>query len=76
MGWNTGNEIFNPVATEVVDAVKKAWLAPAAGVRILETLANVLKSEDWDTFDESRDLFRQYSVVVDALDASEKRWAE
>lgn len=74
MGWNTANEIFDPVAEQVSKAVSDGYFSRDESVAVLQTLINVLKGEDWDTWDESLERFKGHAVVVTAFQESEKRW--
>jgi len=76
MGWNSANEIFDPVAEKVVAEVAGKWMTHQAAVSILETLAANLMSEDWDTWDESQERFSGDVVVVSALENAARRWSE
>jgi hypothetical protein len=64
MGWNTGNEIFEPVAW----AVASTRMDSEAAIRILEILIGTLQDRDWDTEDESLEVFKDNQVVVEAFE--------
>lgn len=49
MGWNTANDIFDPVAQTVIDS----YMSHDDALRILVGLIRNLQDQDWDTEDES-----------------------
>lgn len=61
MGWNTGGDIFDPVARALVDlgADEKTKRT------VLGKLIDTLQANDWDTEDESLYAFRDDPVIVD-----------
>jgi dUTP pyrophosphatase len=63
MGWNSANEIFDPVAR----AVLNSHVSKDDAVNILTTLIRNLQSEDWDTEDESLEEFAAWPEVVEAF---------
>lgn len=63
MGWNSANEIFDPVA----QALLNNNVDHHSKVDILTTLIRNLQSQDWDTEDESLDDFRHEDSVVEAF---------
>ena len=77
MGWNSGNEIFDPVAQtlidlEVTDAVKS---------KVLYVLMDALQENDWDTEDESLERFKNDPAIVQifhqhGIDTEEEDWEE
>ena len=74
MGWNRGNEIFDPVCEEIIRQVEKAdGLYPDDASRILSILISEMQNADWDTEDESLDRFKDYNYVVKAFEANDIR---
>jgi hypothetical protein len=63
MGWSSANEIFDPV----VQAMVEAAVGTAATTRVLTVLIKALQDGDWDTEDESLELFKDYPAVVEAF---------
>lgn len=60
MGWASASGIFDPVAQALIDLD-----APADMKRkVLGTLLRTLRDNDWDTYDESREEFRDDPVVM------------
>lgn len=63
MGWASAGYIFDPVA----EACINNEIGDEATRLILGTLAQALKESDWDTEDESLEVFRAHQAVVTAL---------
>lgn len=63
MGWNTAGEIFNPVAS----AICKTDLSDGKKTEILERLIWALQDGDWDTEDESVEIFMNEPAVIQAF---------
>lgn len=63
MGWNTANEIFDPVCR----MLQKSFLVPQTRKAIMVTLIKALQDQDWDTEDESLEIFAGDAVVVAAF---------
>jgi hypothetical protein len=63
MGWNSANPIFNAVASRVITA----HISEADTTNILEALIWELQDMDWDTEDESVELFMSYPAVLQAF---------
>lgn len=63
MGWNTANEIFDPVAQAMIDE----QCSYSDKVRVLGVLIASLRELDWDTEDESLDAFRDDEAIVEAF---------
>lgn len=67
MGWASAGDIFDPIAQTLIDLQ-----APEGLTEILLTdLIARLRSEDWDTCDESLDHFRHFPVIVLAFAAND-----
>lgn len=63
MGWNSANDIFDPVAQALIDAG-----AGADQLReVLGVLIRRLQSEDWDTEGESLERFQDNPIVVEVF---------
>lgn len=67
MGWNTANQIFDPVARALIDAGATDELK----TRVLGELIGQLQQEDWDTEDESLDEFKDDPAIVAAFAAND-----
>ncbi|MEU6342187.1 hypothetical protein ABZ883_14745 [Streptomyces sp. NPDC046977] len=63
MGWSSANSIFDPVAHALIDA--KA--TPEAKRKVLGDLIKGLQEGDWDTEDESLELFLGDPAIVQAF---------
>lgn len=63
MGWNTANDIFDPVAQTVIDS----YMSHDDALRILVGLIRNLQDQDWDTEDESLERFMAWPVIVEAF---------
>src|SRR5882724_383862 len=63
MGFNRGNEIFDPVAYRLIEAD----LDPAITYEIARTLIDALLDADWDRADESVDEFLEFEPIVAAF---------
>jgi hypothetical protein len=63
MGWNSANEIFDPVAQSLID------LGATDDVKrkVLGNLISGLQDGDWDTEDESLERFRKDPAIVAAF---------
>lgn len=67
MGYAGGSDVFNGVATQLLDLHIREEITAVAVKEILGRLAKELADEDWDTYDESYYAFMNYPVVVSAL---------
>jgi hypothetical protein len=63
MGWNSANDIFDPVAESLLDHN----IDFHSRVNILTSLIRNLQSQDWDTEDESLERFASHPEVVEAF---------
>lgn len=63
MGWNTANDIFDQVCRKL----QTSFVWPQTRQAILVTLIKALQEQDWDTEDESLELFLDDPVVVAAF---------
>lgn len=63
MGWSSANEIFDPVARALIDT----GATPEVKRKVLGDLINSLQDGDWDTEDESLELFRDDPAIVAAF---------
>lgn len=63
MGWNTANEIFDPVCAKL----QHSHLWDSTRKDILVTLIQTLQDGDWDTEDESLERFKDDAIVVRAF---------
>jgi hypothetical protein len=63
MGWNSANPIFD----ETINVAIRAGVKGDSLTRIAETLIWQLQDGDWDTEDESVELFMEYPEVVEAF---------
>ena len=63
MGWNTANDIFDPVC----ELLQTAHVWPQTKKRILVALIKALQEQDWDTEDESLERFPNDPIVVEAF---------
>lgn len=64
MGFNGGNEIFDPVVKELLDC---KTIPSNIKTRITAKLIDVLQDADWDTQDESYEIFKGQPEVVAAF---------
>lgn len=67
MGWASGDEIFDPVAREVIRQFRTANITRQVARDILGTLIEALQARGWDTEGESLGEFREYDYVVAAF---------
>lgn len=67
MGWASGNEIFDPVCTTLVELIDSEHISEQASEIILVKLIKVLQDQDWDTEDESLYDFRTFDFIVRAF---------
>lgn len=67
MGWASGDQVFDPVAYEVVRQFQQANLNRATARAILGVLIEALQARGWDTEGESLGLFRKHDYVVSAF---------
>jgi hypothetical protein len=63
MGWNSANEIFDPV----IGALRGADVPAATLKHVAVTLIKALQDGDWDTEDESLEEFKDDPVIVAAF---------
>lgn len=63
MGWNSANEIFDPVARKA----QELGLTGEQRTELLSVLIDQLQQGDWDTEDESLDEFKDDEAVVEAF---------
>lgn len=67
MGWASGGGIFNPVCRSLLDNIAD----DAAVIEVLTDLIGTLQDGDWDTEDESVDVFHEhprFSLVQKAFE--------
>ncbi len=64
MGWNSANDIFDPVARRFILLGAEDDLVTTD---ILTVLIAKLQDRDWDTEDESLEEFRDYPAIVEAF---------
>lgn len=67
MGFSSGNEIFDPICKTVVALVEERRILRYDAKTILSIAIDALQNCDWDTEDESLDVFKQHDFVVDAF---------
>lgn len=67
MGWGSARSIFDPIAQTLIDLQAPEDLTEI----LLADLIGRLRSEDWDTCDESLDYFRHFPVIVLAFAAND-----
>lgn len=67
MGWNSANQIFDPVCDLVVSMVEGNSLSEDQATSLLSTLIDKLQDGDWDTEDESLENYLNYAYVVNAF---------
>lgn len=68
MGWDSGNEIFDPVCDEIVRQTEASTgMYPDDAFRILAILIKEMQRGDWDTEDESLDRYLNRPYVVKAF---------
>lgn len=63
MGWNSANEIFDPVAQALIDL----GASNDVKVGVLSPLIYRLQQEDWDTESESLEWFEDDPAIVEAF---------
>lgn len=63
MGWNNGNDIFNPVARKALEL----GLTDEQVTGLLTVLIAEMQKCDWDTEGESLDEFESHPAVVEAF---------
>jgi hypothetical protein len=63
MGWNGGNEIFDPVARKLIELDA----SPEVITEMLAVLIGNMQQGDWDTEDESLAEFADNEAVVEAF---------
>jgi hypothetical protein len=63
MGWNSANQIFDPVARSLIDA----GVSDDTKLVVLGGLIRQLQDNDWDTEDESLEDFLDDPAVVQAF---------
>lgn len=68
MGWNTANDVFDPICEEVIRQTEKSdGLYPSDAISLLTVIIHEFQESDWDTEDESLRRFREYDYVVKAF---------
>jgi len=67
MGWNTGNDVFDPVCKFLIAGVQQRSIKEWQAEEILVVLIEALQESDWDTENESLDEFKEYPYVVNAF---------
>lgn len=63
MGWNSAGEIFDPVAKALIEL----GASDETKTRVLGDLISALQDGDWDTEDESLELFKDDPAIVAAF---------
>lgn len=63
MGWNSADEIFNPVAESLI----KYDVPDAVITGVLSVLIKALQDNDWDTEDESLHEYKNDPAIVEAF---------
>lgn len=63
MGWNSGNEIFNPVARKALEL----GMTDEQVTELLTVLIAEMQQADWDTEGESLDEFESHPSIVEAF---------
>ena len=63
MGWSSANSIFDPVAQALIDC----GATPEVKRKVLGNLIGGLQDGDWDTEDESLELFADDPAIVQAF---------
>lgn len=63
MGWNSANQIFDPIARTLIELNA----APEVKRRVLGDLISTLQDGDWDTGDESLEDFADDPAIVAAF---------
>lgn len=63
MGWNSANEIFDPIARALIELHAPDEMK----VQILSNLIAQLQEMDWDTEDESLEEFKDDLAIVEAF---------
>lgn len=68
MGWNSANEIFDPICEEIIRQTEKSdGLYPADARSLLTVIIHEFQQSDWDTEHESLERFKGYEYVVEAF---------
>lgn len=65
MGWNSANQIFDPVAQALVDH----HVPDDVVTTVCTALIRELQNNDWDTEDESLEQFADHPAIVAAFAA-------
>ncbi|MCW2929937.1 MAG: hypothetical protein JWM19_899 [Actinomycetia bacterium] len=63
MGWSSGNEVFDPVATKM----QELGASDEVKTEVLTVLIHELQMRDWDTEGESLDQFEDDPAIVEAF---------
>lgn len=63
MGWSSANSIFDPIAESLIRSYEEDDLK----TEILVSLINTLQNNDWDTEDESIELWNDYPFIIEAF---------
>jgi len=63
MGWNSANEIFDPVAHKLIELD----ISDGVTTEVLTVLIKTLLDGDWDTPGESLDEFKADNAIVEAF---------
>lgn len=69
MGWSSGDEVFDPVCTTIVNGVVTGQMEVDFATEVLIKLIRGLQDRGWDTEDESLGEFRDREFVVAAFKA-------
>lgn len=67
MGWNTANDIVDPQIRLLVKRVENDEVEEAVAQELLVTLIKTCQDGDWDTEDETLELFTHVPWVVRAF---------
>lgn len=67
MGWNSANEIVDPVIDELVKGVSNDEMDEAVAEQLLFTLIKKCQEGDWDTEDETLEKYVHVPFVVSAF---------
>lgn len=65
MGWNTANDIFDPVAEALLNSY--LTMSHSDTVNVFTIFIRALQDQDWDTEDESLERFMAWPAVVKAF---------
>lgn len=67
MGWASGGEVFDPICTVIIEAVRDGDMTPATATQVLTVIIDKLQERGWDTEPESLGEFIEYPYVVKAF---------